>query len=60
MQRDDLGERPGDDADVVADPGEQVAGAGRLELGRVEVERAVEDLLAQVGQRGLGDPGQQR
>ncbi|CAB4734984.1 unannotated protein [freshwater metagenome] len=58
-QRHHLGDRLGDEAYVVAHPREQVAGAGRLEAGRVQTHGAVERLLAQLGERGLRSPGQQ-
>ena len=51
-------ERPADRSDVVTDPAHQVADAGLLHALVVEVQDVVDDLFAELGQRGLGGPGQ--
>ena len=50
----------GDRGDVVADAREEVAAAGPLDLLGRQPQRAVHDLLAQLGEHRLAEPGDER
>ena len=54
-----LAHRAGDGVDVVAHAGHQVTRAGLLEPGQRQRQRRLDHPLAQRGQRGLPDPGDQ-